>query len=154
MLRSLTVWLALAGVVAIAAVLVSLYITSSDDDAPSATLPTPTATADTSADAVEVRAVAERFVKAVNEQDRDTLYALQTLEYQRVCTREQFEQVPAGIDGQLSGPVTVQVAGGNAGAQVTQSLPDGRVANAAVPLKYDVDGQWKLSPPSTTGCTP
>jgi hypothetical protein len=138
--------LAIGALISGAAVWASNRDDGGDDDPP-------LAVATEGQDEAEIRRVIGRFVAALNADDRDELYALQTEAYRRVCSREDFDKLPDAGGVRSEGPLNVQIQGDIAGAGIRQTAPDGTETVAAVPLSRDDDGSWKLSAPSDDGCT-
>ena len=148
--RTLSLRLGLIAVVAVAAALGATTLRVHNRAVPGGT----TAVAPTS-DKAAVGDVVRRFIDAIRAGDADTLYELQSASYKSVCSRQDFERVVTSFKGErLDGPVGVTVQGDVAGASVTEKLPDGSIARNIIPLTREVDGGWKLAPPSSTGCTP
>jgi ketosteroid isomerase-like protein len=122
-----------------------------EDDGPGE--PPPMAVPTEGQDEAEVRRVIGRFVQALNDDDRDALWDLQTEAYKRVCPRDEFDQLPGAGGVTSTGPVKVEINGDIAGASIVQTAPDGRETPAVVPLTREADGSWRLAAPSEDGCT-
>jgi hypothetical protein len=96
-----------------------------------------------------------RFIEALRAGDADTLYALQAESYKRVCSRQDFGPMVAALKKQqLEGPTNIKVQGDVAAAQVNERLADGSTSQGIIPLTREVDGSWRLAPPSSAGCVP
>jgi hypothetical protein len=109
----------------------------------------------TSRPEVEASDVVQRFVEALGTDDIDTLYAIQAESYKQICARDEFESFAAQLQtSPLEGPAQVVVQGDAAQASLYEVQADGTREQVFVPLVREPNGDWRIAPPSTTGCLP
>ena len=113
-------------------------------------------TAPTARPEVAASEVVQQFVAALGTGDADALYAIQSDAYKQVCSREQFQSVATRLlqAQPLEGPAQVVVEGNAGRASLFEVQADGTREQAFVPLIREPNGEWRIAPPSATGCLP